>query len=478
MEYEVVMGLEVHVELATKTKIFCSCSTEFGGEANSHICPGCSGMPGVLPVMNKQVVEYGIAAALVTNSHINQYCTFDKKSYFYPDLACSYQITQLYHPICINGSVEIETSEGKKSIGLKQIHMEEDAGKLKHDPFTDNSLVDYNRSSMPLLEIVSKPDFRSAEEVVAYLEKLRSMLKFIGVSDCKMQEGSMRADINLSVRPMGSSELGVRAEMKNMNSLKSITRAIEYETARHIDLIESGNAHKLKQETRRWDDTAGKTFAMRSKENAQDYRYFPNPDLPPIVISDEWIERVRQSLPELPEAKFQRYMTELGLSEADSRLLTSSKVLCDLLDDAVAKGVPAKTAANWITGDVMNLARSDGKIADDIVISSHKLTQLILLVEKNLINRSTGKKVLAEVYANDIDPEQYVKDHGLAMVSDKGAIEEMVKQVLAANQKVVDDYKSGKKQAMGYLFGQVMKQAKGKADTKLINEILNSLLNA
>lgn len=476
MEYEVVIGLEVHTELATKTKIFCSCSTQFGGGANTHICPGCAGMPGTLPVVNKKVIEFGIAAALVTNSKINQYTTFDKKNYFYPDLACSYQITQLFHPICVDGSVEIETSQGKKTIGLKQIHMEEDAGKLKHDPFTDSSLVDYNRSSMPLLEIVSKPDFRSAEEVVAYLEKLRSMLKAIGVSDCKMQEGSMRADINLSVRPLGSTKLGVRAEMKNMNSLKSITRAIEYETARHIDLIESGNAHKLKQETRRWDDEKGKTYAMRSKENAQDYRYFPNPDLPPIVISDEWIERVRQSLPELPEAKFARYTEELGLSEGDSRLLTGSKVLSDLCDHCIQAGIAPQTAANWITGEVMNLAKNDGKLADDLVLRKESLAKLIGLVEKNVINRNTAKKVLAEVYHKDVDPEEYVKANGLAMVSDKGAIKQMVKDVLAANEKVVADYKSGKTQARGFLFGQIMKQAKGKADTKLINELLNEQL--
>ncbi len=477
MKYEVVMGLEVHCELSTNTKIFCSCSTSFESSENENVCPGCGGMPGTLPVMNRRVVEYGIKAALVTNCKINQYCTFDKKNYFYPDLSCSYQITQLFHPICVDGFVEIETEAGKKKISLKQIHMEEDAGKLKHDAITGNSLVDFNRCSVPLLEIVSNPDFRTAEEVLAYLEKLRSMLRFIGISDCKMQEGSMRCDVNLSVRPAGTTELGTRTEIKNMASLKAISRAIAYEIERHIDAIDSGNGHTLIQETRRWDDAAGKSYSMRSKENAQDYRYFPNPDLPPIEISDEWIAEVKNSLPELADAKLARYMDEFGLPEYDCRLLTSSKTLCEIFEKCTSICNQPKETSNWIIGELMSAANNEAKAYDDLRLDGAKLASLINLVAAKIINRNTAKKVFAEIYANDTDPEEYVKQHGLAMVSDTGAIEAIVDQVIAENQSSVEDYRKGKTQAQGFLMGKVMKLAKGKADPQLVNELLNSKLN-
>lgn len=474
MEYEVVMGLEVHTELATKTKIFCSCSTEFGGGPNTHICPGCAGMPGTLPVMNKKVVEFGIAAALVTNSKINQYTTFDKKNYFYPDLACSYQITQLFHPICVDGSVEIETSQGKKTIGLKQIHMEEDAGKLKHDPFTDSSLVDYNRSSMPLLEIVSKPDFRSAEEVVAYLEKLRSMLKAIGVSDCKMQEGSLRADVNISVRPAGQVEFGVRTEMKNMNSFKAVARAIEYESRRQVAVLEAGG--RVIQETRRWDDEKGESFAMRSKENAQDYRYFPEPDLPPVEIGEDWIARVAGELPELPDKKQKRYVQQLGLPEYDSRMITADKAMADFFEAAAALCQKPKEVANWIMGDLFRLLKEEGKEASELTLAPEGLANLIGLVDKGVINRNTAKTVFEVMFKTGVDPETYVKEQGLEMVSDQGAVEAVIRRVLEENPQSVADFRGGKEKAFGFLVGQCMKALKGKADPKLINAQLRQAL--
>ena len=377
-QYETVIGLEVHVELATRTKIFCGCSTAFGSAPNTHTCPVCTGMPGSLPVLNKQVVEYAMAVGVAMNCEINQYCKFDRKNYFYPDNPQNYQISQLYLPICHDGGIEIETSEGKKTIGIHEIHMEEDAGKLVHDDWEDVSLVDYNRSGVPLIEIVSEPDMRSAEEVIAYLDKLRMIVQYLGASDCKMQEGSMRADVNLSVREVGAKEFGTRTEMKNIGSFKAIARAIEAETARQIDLIESGE--KVVQETRRWNDDQGYSYAMRSKEDAQDYRYFPEPDLVPIVISDEWLQRIKDSQPELREAKRQRYQDEFGLPEYDARILTEEKPMADLFERAAAVCGKPKEASNWIMGETMAMMKEKAVLPENLMLSGEALGAIIRAV--------------------------------------------------------------------------------------------------
>lgn len=475
MNYEIVMGLEVHVELSTKTKIFCSCTTEFGGEPNTHCCEICTGQPGVLPMLNRQVVEYSMRAGLATGCEITKYNKFDRKNYFYPDLPKAYQISQLYLPICQNGGIEVTTEDGeKKIIGIKEIHMEEDAGKLIHDPWEDCSLVDYNRCGVPLIEIVSQPDFRSAHEVVCYLEKLKAILQFIGVSDCKMQEGSLRADINLSVRPVGQKEFGTRTEMKNMNSFKAIARAIEGESRRQIELLEEGKT--VKQETRRWDDNKGASYAMRSKENAQDYKYFPEPDLAPIEISDEHIEEVRRSLPELPEQKKARYISEYSLPEYDTGIITSSKYLVDLFETTVKVCGNAKEAANWIMGDIMKLLNDTGKEPEEMDFTPEYLGQTILLVQKGVVNRNTGKKVLAAVFKENVDPQKYVKENGLEVVTDDGAVRKAIEEVIAANEKSVNEYKSGKEKALQYLVGQSMRALRGKANPQMVTSILLELL--
>ena len=473
--WEIVMGLEVHVELATKTKIFCSCTTEFGGAPNTHCCPVCTGMPGVLPSLNKAVVEYATKAGLALNCEITRYNKFDRKNYFYPDLPKAYQISQLYLPICRNGGIEIEAEGGgKKIIGIHEIHMEEDAGKLVHDPWTDSTMVDYNRCGVPLIEIVSEPDFRSANEVIRYLEKLKAILQFIGVSDCKMQEGSLRADINLSVRPVGSETFGTRTEMKNMNSFKAIARAINGESKRQIEVLEEGG--KVKQETRRWDDNKDASFAMRSKEDAQDYKYFPEPDLIPIEISDEIIEQTRNSLPELPEAKRQRYVSELGLSEYDAAQLTTSKYLVALFEQNLEAGYPAKELANWIMGEVMRMLSDSGKEPEDMSFDYSYLGSLIGMVQRSEITRNTAKKVFKAVFEEGCDPVKYVEQHNLKTVTDTGAVKTAIQEVVAANQKSVDEYKSGKEKALQYLIGQSMRALRGKADPQTVTAILKELL--
>ena len=471
MRYEVVMGLEVHVELATESKLFCGCSAKFGAAANESVCPACAGMPGMPAVTNKKAVELGIAAAIVTNSKITRVMTFDKKNYFYPDLPAGYQITQLFAPICRSGRIEIETSAGTKKITLKQIHIEEDAGKLVHDSRTGTSLVDFNRTSVPLVEIVSNPDFRSAEEVVAYLEKLRLLLSFAGVSDCKMQEGSMRCDVNISVREQGETKLGTRTEIKNMNSLKAITAAIAYESERHIDALETGR-ETLIQETRRWDDNVGETFAMREKENATDYRYFPNPELMPIVIDDEWIEKVRSGLPETSYDKYIRMTSELGLSDYDSKIITGSKKLSDIFDAVTSYFNKPKDAVNWIIVELLAIAKGNNKGEDDIDIDCLKFAKLMELVDEKIINRTVGKKILSLVLSDGIDPVTYVEENKLGMVSDESVISEAVKSVIEANAKSVEDYKNGNTKILGFLVGQIMKKLGGKADPQLINSIL------
>ena len=472
--YETVIGLEVHVELATKTKIFCSCSTAFGGAPNTHTCPVCTGMPGSLPVLNKQVVEYAIAVGLATNCSITQYCKFDRKNYFYPDNPQNYQISQLYLPICRNGSVEIETSAGKKNIGIHEIHMEEDAGKLVHDEWEDVSIVDYNRSGVPLIEIVSEPDMRSAEEVIAYLEKLRTLIQYLGASDCKLNEGSMRADVNLSVREAGSTEFGTRTEMKNLNSFKAITHAIEGERERQIELLEMGR--KVVQETRRWDDNKESSHAMRSKEDAQDYRYFPEPDLVPIVISDEWLQEIKDRQPEFRSEKLERYKKEYEIPEYDAKILTESKHLADLFEATTAICKKPKKVSNWLMVETMRLMKEHEMDAEDLSFSPENLAKLIELADAGTINSSVAKEVFEKVFEDDIDPEQYVEEHGLKTVHDEGALRSTIEQILKDNSQSVSDYHNGKQKAIGFLVGQTMKAMKGKANPSMVNEILTELL--
>ena len=472
--YETVIGLEVHVELATKTKIFCGCSTAFGGAPNSHTCPVCTGMPGSLPVLNKQVVEYAMAVGLATNCTITQYCKFDRKNYFYPDNPQNYQISQLYLPICRNGGVEIETAAGKKTIGIHEIHMEEDAGKLVHDEWEDVSIVDYNRSGVPLIEIVSEPDMRSAEEVIAYLEKLRLIIQYLGASDCKLNEGSMRADVNLSVREAGAAEFGTRTEMKNLNSFKAIARAIEGERARQIELIEEGK--KVIQETRRWDDNKESSHAMRSKEDAQDYRYFPEPDLVPVVISDEWIERVKARQPEMRDEKLIRYQDEFGLPKYDAEILTGDKSFADLFEAAAAICGKPKKVSNWIMTESIRLSKENEIGPDQIRFSPEHLAKLVDLADAGSVTNTVAKEVFEKVFKEDIDPEAYVKEKGLLTVNDEGALRETVAKVVAENPQSVEDYHNGKEKAIGFLVGQTMRAMKGKANPALVNQILKELL--
>ena len=472
--YETVIGLEVHVELATKTKIFCGCSTAFGGAPNSHTCPVCTGMPGSLPVLNKQVVEYAMAVGLATNCTITQYCKFDRKNYFYPDNPQNYQISQLYLPICRSGGVEIETAAGKKTICIHEIHMEEDAGKLVHDEWEDVSIVDYNRSGVPLIEIVSEPDMRSAEEVIAYLEKLRLIIQYLGASDCKLNEGSMRADVNLSVREAGAAEFGTRTEMKNLNSFKAIARAIEGERARQIELIEEGK--KVVQETRRWDDNKESSHAMRSKEDAQDYRYFPEPDLVPVVISDEWIERVKARQPEMRDEKLIRYQEEFGLPKYDAEILTGDKSFADLFEAAAAICGKPKKVSNWIMTETIRLLKENEMDPDQIRFSPEHLAKLVDLADAGSVTNTVAKEVFEKVFKEDIDPEAYVKEKGLLTVNDEGALRETVAKVVAENPQSVEDYHNGKEKAIGFLVGQTMKAMKGKANPALVNQILKELL--
>ena len=474
-QYETVIGLEVHVELATKTKIFCGCSTAFGGAPNTHTCPVCTGMPGSLPVLNKQVVEYALAVGLATNCSINQYCKFDRKNYFYPDNPQNYQISQLYLPICHDGWVEIETAGGKKKIGIHEIHMEEDAGKLVHDEWEDCSLVDYNRSGVPLIEIVSEPDMRSADEVIAYLEKLRLIIQYLGASDCKLQEGSMRADVNLSVREVGAPAFGTRTEMKNLNSFKAIARAIEGERARQIELLEDGK--NVIQETRRWDDNKEASHAMRSKEDAQDYRYFPDPDLVPVMISDEWIARVKANQPELRTEKLERYQKEFGLPQYDAEILTGSKHLAEIFEQTTAVCGKPKEVSNWLMTDAMRLLKEQEQEPEDMHFSPEHLAKLVELVDKNVINRTVARTVFEEIFRHDVEPEAYVEEKGLKVVKDEGALKTKIEEIIAANPQSVADFKAGKEKAMGFLVGQTMRAMKGKADPAVVNTLVRELLS-
>lgn len=473
-EYETVIGLEVHVELATKTKIFCGCSTRFGGAPNTHTCPVCTGMPGSLPVLNKQVVEYAAAVGIATNCKITQHCKFDRKNYFYPDNPQNYQISQLYLPICKDGYVEIETEQGSKKVGIHEIHMEEDAGKLIHDDWEDVTMVDYNRSGVPLIEIVSEPDMRSAEEVIAYLEKLRMIIQYLGASDCKLQEGSMRADVNLSVREVGATEFGTRTEMKNLNSFTSIAHAIAGERERQIDLLENGKS--VTQETRRWDDTKAESYAMRSKEDAQDYRYFPDPDLIPIEISDAWLAQIKSNQPEFRTQKMARYKEEYQIPDYDIEIITGTKRMADIFEEAVAICQQPKKVSNWLMVETMRLLKEKSMDADQIRFSPAHLATLIMLVDQKVINQTIAKEIFEVMFEENIDPKQYVEENGLKQENDEGALKKTVEEVIAENPQSVADYRAGKEKAIGFLVGQTMKAMKGKADPASVNKLLKELL--
>ena len=469
MKYDVVIGLETHVELSTKSKIFCACGGHSeADQPNDCVCPACCGMPGMLPVTNKHAVELAVRAGIMLNCKINQYATFDKKSYYYPDLPCAYQITQWFHPICTEGYVDVPTRSGTSRIGIKQIHMEEDAGKLVHDDWADVTYVDFNRTSVPLIEIVSKPDFRSAEEVLNYLDKLKSMFRFGGISEC--EEGAMRCDVNISIRPEGTEELGVRSEIKNMSSLTAIERAIKYEVARHIDALER-HTETLVQETRRWDDMKNRTFAMRNKETAADYRYFPDPNLMPVVVDDEWLAEIKENMPATIEEKTAEY-TEMGLSVQDISSLVSERKLCDLFDAVVASGRKPTDTAAWILTDCAGILRRGGKVIGELAIAPESLSYIIGMVDEGKINRNVGKKVLSAVIEKGVSPEQYVREQSLDAKVDESLILDTVKTVLAENEKAVGDYLGGKEKAIQSLFGSCMKVLRGKGDPAVIRELL------
>lgn len=476
MEFSTVCGLEVHTELATKTKIFCSCSTEFGGDPNTHVCEICSGMPGTLPVLNEKVLEFAVRTGLATNCEITMNNKFDRKNYFYPDLPKAYQISQLYLPICRNGYIEIDDSinGGKKKVRIHEIHMEEDAGKLIHDEWNDCTLVNYNRCGVPLLEIVSEPDIASADEAVQYVEKLRDILQFCGVSDCKMQEGSLRADVNVSVMEKGSNKLGTRTEMKNINSFKAIHNAIETEARRQQEIIEDGG--KVVQETRRWDDSKGESYAMRSKEDAQDYKYFPDPDLPPVCLTDEYVENIRKNLPELPDAKKARYMNELGLSEYDTSMICSSVYFVRLFERTVEITNNPKDSANWIMGELMKMLNDTQTLPENMSFRQDSLGEIINLLNSNKISRDSAKKVFKAVFEEDVIPADYVKENNMEMVSDTGAIRAVVEEVISNNQKAVDEYKGGKAPSFNFLIGQCMRALRGKAPASEVTNILKEIL--
>ncbi len=471
MKYELVIGLETHVELNTESKIFCSCGGHSSPkEPNDCVCPACSGMPGMLPVMNKRVVELAVTAGLMLNCNINRYTTFDKKNYYYPDLPCAYQITQLNHPICTDGCVTLKTSEGARDIRIKQIHMEEDAGKLVHGG--NSSFVDFNRTSVPLIEIVTQPDFRSAEEVLTYLNKLKSMFISGGISEC--EEGAMRCDVNISVRPEGSEEFGVRSEIKNMSSFEAIERAIRYEAQRHMDALEF-ETEVLVQETRRFDDVSGKTFAMRNKETEADYRYFPDANLMPIIIDDEWLEQIKVAKPAAIDEKAEEYRLA-GISDKEIDMIMSNHNISKLLEDTINLGCTPKDAATWILTDCAGVLRKDKKTFNDLAITAEKLSVIIKLVNDGKINRNAGKKILIAVIENDVDPVEYCSQQGLDRKVDTAAIEGIIDTVISNNPQAIEDYKNGKTKAAQALFGACMKELKGAGDPSVIKELLENKL--
>ena len=478
MKYEAVIGLEVHTELQTTTKIFCGCKTSFGAEPNTNVCPVCLGLPGVLPVLNKRVLEFAVRAGLALNCEISRFSKFDRKNYYYPDLPKNFQTSQFDLPICERGHLDIEVNGEKKQIRITRAHMEEDAGKLVHHGTSitdsDYSLVDYNRTGTPLLEIVTEPDMRSAKEAVAYLEKMHAILQYIGISDCRMEEGSLRCDANVSVRPVGQKELGTKAEIKNINSFKGVEKAIEYEALRQAEILEDGG--KIIQETRTWDEKEGVTKSMRTKEEANDYRYFPEPDLAPFTVSEEYIEDIRKTLPELPDERRERYIANFGLSSTDAQYMTNDKDTSDYFEKVVAAGADPKVSVNWIMGEFASQLSNAGIEIAKAPVTPENLAKLLALIAKGTISGKIAKKVFAEMWKDGADPEEIVKAQGLVQISDTGALKELVVKVIANNPKAVEDFKAGKKKAVGALVGQIMKETKGKANPKVINELLNDEL--
>lgn len=478
MKYEAVIGLEVHTELQTTTKIFCGCKTSFGAEPNTNVCPVCLGLPGVLPVLNKRVLEFAVRAGLALNCEISRFSKFDRKNYYYPDLPKNFQTSQFDLPICERGHLDIEVNGEKKQIRITRAHMEEDAGKLVHHGTSitdsDYSLVDYNRTGTPLLEIVTEPDMRSAKEAVAYLEKMRAILQYIGISDCRMEEGSLRCDANVSVRPVGQKELGTKAEIKNINSFKGVEKAIEYEALRQAEILEDGG--KIIQETRTWDEKEGVTKSMRTKEEANDYRYFPEPDLAPFTVSEEYIEDIRKTLPELPDERRERYIANFGLSSTDAQYMTNDKDTSDYFEKVVAAGADPKASVNWIMGEFASQLSNAGIEIAKAPVTPENLAKLLALIAKGTISGKIAKKVFAEMWKDGADPEEIVKAQGLVQISDTGALKELVVKVIANNPKAVEDFKAGKKKAVGALVGQIMRETKGKANPKVINELLNDEL--
>ncbi|WP_288265697.1 Asp-tRNA(Asn)/Glu-tRNA(Gln) amidotransferase subunit GatB [uncultured Dialister sp.] len=480
MKYEAVIGLEVHTELQTKTKIFCSCRTSFGADPNTNVCPVCLGLPGVLPVLNKKVLEYAVRAGLALNCEISRFSKFDRKNYYYPDLPKNFQTSQFDLPICEHGYLDVEVEGEKRRIRITRAHMEEDAGKLVHHGTSitdsDYSLVDYNRTGTPLLEIVSEPDMRSAKEAVAYMEKMRAILQYVGISDCRMEEGSLRCDANVSVRPVGQKELGTKTEIKNINSFKGVERAIEYEAMRQAELLEDGG--KVVQETRTWDEKEGVTKSMRTKEEANDYRYFPEPDLVPFTVSDEYIENIRKSLPELPDARKERYMKEFGLSSEDAVFMTNDKATADYFEAAVDAGADPKACVNWLMGEFASQLSTDGIEIAKAPVSAENLAALLKLISKGTISGKIAKKVFATMWKEGGNPEEIVKAQGLVQISDTAELSKLVDDVVGKNPKAVEDFKAGKKKAVGALVGQIMKATKGKANPRVINELLNKKLQS
>lgn len=480
MKYEAVIGLEVHTELQTKTKIFCSCRTSFGADPNTNVCPVCLGLPGVLPVLNKKVLEYAVRAGLALNCEISRFSKFDRKNYYYPDLPKNFQTSQFDLPICEHGYLDVEVEGKKRRIRITRAHMEEDAGKLVHHGTSitdsDYSLVDYNRTGTPLLEIVSEPDMRSAKEAVAYMEKMRAILQYVGISDCRMEEGSLRCDANVSVRPVGQKELGTKTEIKNINSFKGVERAIEYEAMRQAELLEDGG--KVVQETRTWDEKEGVTKSMRTKEEANDYRYFPEPDLVPFTVSDEYIENIRKSLPELPDARKERYMKEFGLSSEDAVFMTNDKATADYFEAAVDAGADPKACVNWLMGEFASQLSTDGIEIAKAPVSAENLAALLKLISKGTISGKIAKKVFATMWKEGGNPEEIVKAQGLVQISDTAELSKLVDEVVGKNPKAVEDFKAGKKKAVGALVGQIMKATKGKANPRVINELLNKKLQS
>ena len=478
MKYEAVIGLEVHTELQTTTKIFCGCKTSFGAEPNTNVCPVCLGLPGVLPVLIKRVLEFAVRAGLALNCEISRFSKFDRKNYYYPDLPKNFQTSQFDLPICERGHLDIEVNGEKKQIRITRAHMEEDAGKLVHHGTSitdsDYSLVDYNRTGTPLLEIVTEPDMRSAKEAVAYLEKMRAILQYIGISDCRMEEGSLRCDANVSVRPVGQKELGTKTEIKNINSFKGVEKAIEYEALRQAEILEDGG--KIIQETRTWDEKEGVTKSMRTKEEANDYRYFPEPDLAPFTVSEEYIEDIRKTLPELPDERRERYIANFGLSSTDAQYMTNDKDTSDYFEKVVAAGADPKASVNWIMGEFASQLSNAGIEIAKAPVTPENLAKLLALIAKGTISGKIAKKVFAEMWKDGADPEEIVKAQGLVQISDTGALKELVVKVIANNPKAVEDFKAGKKKAVGALVGQIMKETKGKANPKVINELLNDEL--